>query len=214
VKGGYLVGDKIQELVDMEEERVRQLARGFPIKAPDTSESDSSASSRTPAAELQSTKNKKTKKKRKHGVDQDGSTEIPLATQNATTDKGKPDQTATQDVSNQSLSTKLNKPKKKRKQSEEVAEELSAQVPNEEDIQRKSKKKKKKKDKAIAGSNTTPNSASKSNSSSSTPAPEKQSSVTQTVLGGRHAVRSRNIAQKRLAVLDTASLNQVRSRNV
>ena len=189
VNGGFLVGDKIQKLIDNEEDRIRQLAQSSSSTVAEAIESDSSQSSKTQASErLLAKDNKNKKKRRKAEKEQDESAH---------------------DNPQDALSTKPKKSKKRRKQTEEATEESSTPVPDEQDVAQKSKKKKRKgaladpKSPIEGGSNTNHASASHS------PTPTPGSSTPQSLLSGRHAVRSRNIAQKRLAVLDTASLNQV-----
>lgn len=188
VKGGFLIGDKIQELIDQEEDRVRQLAQDSTDSEEEpVVEDDSNEASPSEPVEALIKKDKKDKKKKK--------------------EKKRKQQ---EDLEEAAVSTSKSdrKSKKKRKESEDTAEEASTATSGVEDEGRKSKKKKRKgttePDDQDEGSATpitklTP-SASVPGSGSSTPL---------SILGGRHAVRARNIAQKRMAVLDTASLNQV-----
>lgn len=208
VKGGFLIGDKIQELIDNEEDRIRQLAQSSSSAVAEAIESDSNESSKTHASGDLAAKDKKNKKKqRRVEKDQDESAEMDGM------QKSKSDQipTSAQEVSQDTVSAKLKRSKKKRKQPEETGEESNVSVCEEQDVSQKSKKKKKKRQKEgteskqLIEGGATADHRSISHSSASTPG----SSTPQSLLSGRHAVRSRNIAQKRLAVLDTAALNQV-----
>lgn len=190
VKGGYLVGDKIQELVDLEENRIRKLAQRSSATVPEASECDSSARLNLTVSETQSAKKNKGKKKQKEVRKQNESGEVLFETQGAVADEGKSDQTATQDMSNEVISTKPKNSKKKKKHKAVAGPSQAVE--------------------SVATTNSTPTTLSLF----STPVPDQQLSTPQSVLGGRHAVRSRNIAQKRLAVLDTASLNQVSARDL
>lgn len=203
VKGGFLIGDKIQELIDNEEVRIRQLTRSSLSAVAVPLESDSSQKSNTSTDKgLVVKANMSKKKHRKLGKEQDEPAETDIKKSN------KSDQSTTaQEIREDTLSTQPKKSKKKRKQLEEAGEESDASFNDQQDVSRRSKKKKKKRQQegtkfkeVVEGGVATANSTSMSTSGSSTP---------QSLLSGRHAVRSRNIAQKRLAVLDTASLNQV-----
>jgi Pin2-interacting protein X1 len=206
VKGGFLIGDKIQELIDNEEDRVRQLAQSSSSAVAEAVESDSSQTSKSQASERLVAKDKKNKKKR-HKVEKERNEFIKADSVNQS--NSDQNTTSAQDDPQDTISSKPKKSKKKRKQSEEATEDSSAPIPDEQDISQKSKKKKRKK--ASANPKNPIEGCAKTNQTSTSQplAPTTGSSTPQSILGGRHAVRSRNIAQKRLAVLDTTSLNQV-----
>jgi len=212
VRGGFLIGDKIQEWIDNEENRTRHLDQSSFGAVVDAIESDSSQCSKLPTSERliaekkRDIKDKKGKKRRQAiGKEQEESAETDLKK------KSNSDQvtTSAQGALQDTLSTKPKKSKKKRKEPEEAAEKSSASTPDEQDISQKSKKQKREKPSADP-KNLEEGCAKNAHASiSQSPAPTTRSSTPQSILGGRHAVRSRNIEQKRLAVLDTASLNQV-----
>jgi Pin2-interacting protein X1 len=206
VRGGFLIGDKIQELVDQEEERIRQLVQQSSSAVVEVSESDSSENPTLQTSKTLVVKDKKAKKKRqKAHKEQDDSSEI------AAVSKIKPDKahSSAQDIPQGTQPTNPRKSKKKRKPSEDATEDSGTVVPEDQDVNGKSKKKKRRNEgtesKKDIEDGTTAEQASKSQPLASS----SGSNTPQSLLGGRHAVRSRNIAQKRLAVLDTASLNQV-----
>jgi Pin2-interacting protein X1 len=205
VRGGFLIGDKIQELVD-QKERIRQLVQQSSSAISEVSESDLSENPTLQTSKTLVVKDKKAKKKRRKAQkEQDDSPEITAVS------KIKPNKTysSTQDIPQGTQPTKPRKSKKRRKPSEDATEDSSTVVPEHQDVSGKSKKKKRRDEgtesKEGIEDGTTAEQASKSQPLAST----SGSNTPQSLLGGRHAVRSRNIAQKRLAVLDTASLNQV-----
>jgi Pin2-interacting protein X1 len=180
VKGGFLVGDKIQDLIDQEEDRVRQLAGD----AKGARKSDSSEEAKEASKSKKDKKNKKEKSEKK--------------------DKERKQQEEVEEATETSTKSEK-KSKKKRKAAAEAPEDARKSTSEAEDEKRKRKKKKQK---ATAENESDDDSVStKQTPFTSTPA--SGTSTPLSMLGGRHAVRSRNIAQKRLAVLDTASLNQV-----
>jgi Pin2-interacting protein X1 len=226
VKGGFLIGDKIQPLIEAEAERIRKLTDG-PLgragESPSNSSSSSESEAETPVVkrkknkkrqfeeqeailEVVAVKVKKSKKKRKSVARLDGSegTKLPI-----------------QDV------------KELKKMRKDWKPEMDYDVAEAEGRRRKKEKKEKKarkeeeraksfhkEDSANAPENfdgksdpadTTESSGSASRittkeSSNLTSAPS--SGYSTPMMQGRHAVRSRNIAQKRLASMDVASLNQ------
>jgi Pin2-interacting protein X1 len=211
VKGGFLIGDKIQELIDNEEDRIRQLAQSSSAAVPEALESDSSRTSKEQSSEKLATKGKKDKKgekKRRKAEEQTSPTKEEMGKMGKSNQCTVPAQETFPD----GLSSQRKK-SKKRKQSEET-EEASVSVNEIHEVFQELKKKKKKRRKEVAESekseqiiegDITPSIPPISKSLAST----SGSSTPQSLLSGRHAVRARNIAQKRLAVLDTASLNQV-----
>jgi Pin2-interacting protein X1 len=213
VKGGFLIGDKIQELIDNEEDRIRRIAQNSSNAVIEASDGDSSrnseqqASQRLVARDKTDRTNKKKRRKAEKEQEQEQSAEPDTKKRN----KSEQGIASAQNVLPDTLLSEPKKSKMKPEKSEETGEEVNTPNHDEQDVSWESKKKKKKKHKEgkrleqlVEGgrvASTAPISQSlASTSGSSTP---------QSLLGGRHAVRSRNIAQKRLAVLDTASLNQV-----
>jgi Pin2-interacting protein X1 len=122
-------------------------------------------------------------------------------------------QNSSRRISEEAVESKPKKSKKRRKQTVDSAEEIDAPLQAVLDEKQRIKKKKKTKElrehSESMGANASTEGEPRVKSQSSTSVTPDGSSTPQALLGGRHAVRSRNIAQKRLAVLDTASLNQV-----
>jgi Pin2-interacting protein X1 len=211
VRGGFLIGDKIQELIDNKEDRIRRITQDSSDAVIEASGSDLSRSSEQQDSQrlvARDKKNRMNKKKRqKAEKEQEQSTKPDIKKRN----KSEQSIASVQNVLPDILLSEPKKSKKKRKILEETGEEVNTSDYDEQYVSRESKKKKKKKRKEgkrleqlVEGGTT----------ASTTPIPQSLastsgSSTPQSLLGGRHAVRSRNIAQKRLAVLDTTSLNQV-----
>lgn len=214
VKGGLLVGDKIQELIEKEEDRVRILTHGTSGTSADAAtESDASQSSQPQTVEAIRLKVKKKTKKRKLKEDMELSVSVSLNKP----ETGLGDGGAIDGVS--ALKSRSSKKKKKRKQSDDVLEKstASSSIPEGEKAKSSTKKKKHKEKREATieeekdDENNVPVAQDPPRQSvSTTPVIYSGTSTPLSMLGGRHAVRSRNIEQKRLAVLDTASLNQVR----
>lgn len=203
VRGGYLVGDKIQELVDIEETRVRKIAPKREESSGTTTDTDATKDSTE--ALLKSKKKKRKSEKRREISDGSNTVTLMKPTEDTL------GQVSIQDDDQEVVNTKEKSSKKKRKREVGIsAEELSARELRK-DKKRKSKEKRSKVAaevvqvaEQVAIETTGPSHTS----GSPTPTLHTGSSTPQS-LGGRHAVRSRNIAQKRLAVLDITSLNQV-----
>jgi Pin2-interacting protein X1 len=211
VNGGFLRGDKVQELIEKEEDHARTLTHGTPGTSADAAtESDASQSSQPQTVEVIRFKAKEKKKKRKLKEDMKLSVSVASNMPESGLDNG--------DAVDGLSALKPEISKKKRKQSGDALEEsaTSSSIP-ESEKQKSSKKKKKHREKreaTIGEEKDTKNPVQVAQvpsrqSVSTTPVSNSGTSTPLSMLGGRHAVRSRNIAQKRLAVLDTASLNQV-----
>jgi Pin2-interacting protein X1 len=200
VSGGFLVGDKIQDLINNEAERVKNLkiadkadsssdssssedeqvnekAKDKKRKAEDEPEVDDSERARRKEKKAKKSKDKsekkekKSKKKSKSSSDSDSESE--------------PSEVKTK------KEKKEKKDKKEKRSKKEKKSKSSDDSESEERAKDKSKKRKKSKSEETSGTSTP-----------KSPVPQ--------MLQGRHAVRARNIAQKRLAVMDMTQLNQVR----
>ncbi|RDW64187.1 hypothetical protein BP5796_10689 [Coleophoma crateriformis] len=228
VPGGVLVGDKIQDLIDGEKERLRKLADDS-----ENSSSDSSSESETEEeiSEPVEQAPKKSKKRKAESLE-DSAPEASAAkvkkskkTQDADVDseddkklkkksKKRRDKEADADEPSDEAKAKKSKKEKKEKKKEKKEKRSKKEKSNEDSVDESSskeakkaaKREKREKRKALeeAGSSTeitvvlsTP--VSSASTGRSTPV----------MMQGRHAVRSRNIAAKRLAAMDTASLNQI-----
>ena len=241
VQGGFLVGDKIQHLIEGEAERLRLAAEDVSSSAddsvdstPDSSESDEEPeplvekpkkSKKRKLEELDeipgivAVKGKKSKKKRKSEATAEDVAEIMVAMGDLKTSKKKSKQKrdieAMVDVDEDGAETKkYKKHKKDKKDRKEKKERSKAAL---EDESSKESKKKPKRDKRKTGpeSQTETTDATQPITKENTPSTpvEVDSGRSTPMMQGRHAVRARNIAQKRLASMDVASLNQVSYRS-
>jgi Pin2-interacting protein X1 len=228
VKGGFLIGDKIQFLIDGEAERVRKLAAG------ETSSSESDEATDSDETPEPIVEKKKSKKRKIEEVD-DGAEAVSVKVKKSKKEKRKsaalPEGSAgaTKAVEDPKVSKKESK--RKRKIMTEAAEEddeAEIKQRKKEKKHKKEKKEKKERSKATLDDESTKESKKKSkrdkkkreaeseesgrsSTNESTPATpvEAVSGRSTPMMQGRHAVRARNIAQKRLASMDVASLNQV-----
>lgn len=231
VQGGFLVGDKIQHLIDGEAERVRKLAVGDVALSMDDS-NDSSVFSDSDEEPEPLVENPKKSKKRKleelHEVPEVVAVKAKKSKKNRKSD-ALPGGTA--EIAAAVQDVKMAKRKSKRKR------EAEAKVDDDEDSaetkkHKKGKKEKKEKSKAAIEEDSTKESRKKSKRDKKKGEPESQPESTDStrpitkentpstpievdsgrstpMMQGRHAVRARNIAQKRLASMDVTSLNQV-----
>lgn len=186
VKGGVLVGDKIQDLIDGEKERLKELEENA-IAANDSSDGSSSSSDNeeevieTKRAKLSKSDKLKDSKKRK-------AVEI-------SEDEGESESAATDTKPKKKKSTD---PARIARKAERAAKREAKEI-------KKAKKAEKERRKSAKGVE----SISLPTSAISTPPTSRPGTP-----HGIHAIRSRNILQKRMAVMDTAALNQVCSINL
>lgn len=247
VKGGLLIGDKIQDLINDEKERVRKL-NGEDTSSSDSDGSEEESESDAPIVEERKSKKRKLEvsneavpevvavkikksKKRKIEVDEEIKTkkvkksraesssasdaevtealnEVNLSKKGKKEKKAKGERSIEEDsvVSEDEEARRVRKQEKKQRKEEkrlrkQQAKDAEADSRKEsKSMSKKDKKKTKDKDKSSSkqSSRVGTNDGTPATSGTSTP-----------VMGGRHAVRARNIAQKRLAAMDVASLNQV-----
>jgi len=227
VSAGFLVGDKIQGLIDGELERLRKLKKG---EKNDSSSSDSSSDEETAPAPVE--KPKKSKKRKLEDIVEDNGPEIVAVkvkkskkrkedklsktddVEESTKDlkKSKKDRKSKVEPEEQDNDEKLRKREKKSKKDRKEKKEKSTSDP-EDSVKDAKKKKKSKREKDKSKDDSQSLTSSLQTMKESTPVipPTTASSGTSTpVMRGRHVIRSRNIAQKRLAGMDVESLNQVR----
>jgi Pin2-interacting protein X1 len=209
VRGGVLVGDKIQELITKEEDRVRALsntASKTEAEVEDTTPNQESPDEAHEDASEQKKLKKKEKKDKKRRLQEedDSSTSTPA------------------ELDEDSTKEKKSK-KEKRKKAKDGADETlsSAPVTDGEEAKKKKEKKDKKDKKERKEKKAKKRKAAESSESDSEPEASSEAATTTTSIansgtstplsmtGGRHHVRARWIAQKRAAVMDTAALNQV-----
>ena len=234
VRGGFLIGDKIQDLIDGEAERIRNLELEDSSSSDDSSSTESESEAPTPV--------ETSKKKRKLEVVESAEETEPEA------NKSKKRRLEAKKLAAEVVAVKVKKTKKaKDKKDKKVSRErLDLGKEDDEDIntdakdsekserrRRKEEKKEKKarkeresgegkakkkskdrssKDKRKVILDQLPESSTNESKPSTPipPTPIAGSGRSTPMMQGRHAVRSRNIAQKRLASMDIAALNQVR----
>ena len=226
VQGGFLIGDKIQPLIDAEAERVRKLAE---LPSDTTGEmSGSSTTSSDSGEESKPAEKSKRSKKRKLEEAEAKAEVVAVKAKKSKTNKTKPE-SRHEDAATEDAGQGVKDSKKKSKKDRKL--EIDGDSAEEERKRRKKEKKEKKAKKEAARLNKessaevgekpkrkseqgditeSSESASRNTikeSSAFTSAPS--SGYSTPMMQGRHAVRSRNIAQKRLASMDVASLNQV-----
>ncbi|KAJ3961785.1 telomerase inhibitor [Colletotrichum tropicale] len=212
VSGGFLVGDQVKESVDGEpKEESKDDVKMEDIPAAESSSKKSKKRKAEESSdESESSEDEKTRKKRRKEKKE----------------KKRKSKAAKEDVSEDTqddVEKKAKKDKKKEKKEKKKAEKDSSDA---ESSDEKASKKKSKKDKAESKEADAEKAARKeekrkrkeekrakkeaSRESSSTPATSTPASGTSTpVLRGHHAVRSRWIAQKRMATMDDKALNQI-----
>jgi len=227
VSAGFLVGDKIQMLIDGEVERLRKLRVG---SKSDSSDSDSSSNEEVAPAPVENPR--KSRKRKLDETIEETKPEI-VAIKVKTSKKQKEERTTNTDHV-QASSKDIKKKSKKGRKSEAKSGEASdgeANVSKKEKKSRRDKKekgknsklgveysvmdaKKKKKSKREKekskddSESSTSQSAMKENTPTIPPT-TTSSGTSRPIMRGRHVIRSRNIAQKRLAGMDVESLNQV-----
>jgi Pin2-interacting protein X1 len=221
VKGGFLIGDKIQPLIEAEAQRVRKLAeRPFATAQDGSSSSSESDEQKSSVAKLKKSKKrslenneqnaevvavkvKKSKKNKEKSKTMTEKTEVSAATvqdvkgpekKSKKNQKGKVEEGQAEDEK------RRRKKEKKEMKAEKAAEKLKFN--REQDSAEESKREF---DSAESSEASSRSATKKSTSLTSAPS----SGYSTPMMQGRHAVRSRNIAQKRLANMDVASLNQV-----
>jgi Pin2-interacting protein X1 len=256
VPGGFLIGDKIQHLIDSEAERIRKLALGASDDSSDSSDSSSSSSEseeepepvkvskkrkieimeehesdaaipvkvskkkrkaeiKKAEPEVVAIKVKTSKKKRKSDAKSEDAEEVAAAMEDTKMlKKSKKERKALAEAEAEDTQddAEIKKRKKEKKDKKDRQERKEKAKSDDEDPAKESKKKKSKRDKHKIkeedGSTKSSRVATKESTPSMTPLTIDSGRSTP-MMQGRHAVRSRNIAQKRLASMDVASLNQV-----
>ncbi|KAE9381290.1 hypothetical protein N431DRAFT_359130 [Stipitochalara longipes BDJ] len=229
VPGGFLIGDKIQHLIDTEAERIRKLATG---NSGDSSDSNSSSESENegPAVvekprkskkrklevleaerEVVAIKVKKSKKKRKSEATPEDAEEVAAALQEVKISKKKSKKNRKKrEVEESEDDTEIKKRKKEKKSKKDRKEKKEKATSDVEMVEIESKKKKKSRgDKGRTVEEDDSSQITTKESTPSTPLTVESSGRSTPMVQGRHAVRARNIAQKRLAHMDVASLNQI-----
>lgn len=214
VQGGFLVGDKIQHLIDGEAERIRKLKA---VHSPENSDSSSSSSDSEEETFAPLEKSKRVKKRK---IDEEETPEVVAIKTNKSKKRRKIEDSSKFDEdkveSIQLEETEKQRRKRERKEKQERKQrkrELKKSLAGvSEGVSKKVKEKRKRKIGSIPDS---PDATSGATTKESTPStPLVDSGRSNPIMQGRHAVRARNIAQKRLASMDVASLNQVWQFNI
>ncbi|ESZ97981.1 hypothetical protein SBOR_1652 [Sclerotinia borealis F-4128] len=232
VKGGVLVGDKIQDLIDGEKERVKVLeGKGKTVEEDSSSEESDSSSDEEeeeektpePVAEKKkssskrkreeqedeekksskkSKKEKKSKQRKGEGEDDKDKTETKKSKKSKKDRKSKSKSTSESEAESlDEAAIKVHKKEKKEKKRREKEAAATGADIEETTSTSKSSKKKSKKDKHKSSS--TSESSTKENTPVVTEPKAKPTPM------GIRSIRARHIAQKRMASMDVASLNQI-----
>lgn len=232
VKGGLLIGDKIQKLIEDEAERVRELEDNKKDQSSDESSSDEDEEEETVEKATKEKKAKKASKDKKKATIAAADSAADSLSSDRKSKSEKKKRKAENSLEDETMpsSAVSEKSQKKRKHSsdsepdqntvdkaarkaarrERKAAEAAAALtsitesskPKESKEERRERKRKEKGVSSIdlpSPKIVTPLSST----------PTSGAGTPNSLLGGRHAVRSRNIMQKRMAVMDTAALNQI-----
>lgn len=249
VPGGVLIGDKIQDLIDGEAERIRTLAIAGTSSDASSDSSDSSSEEEeeeeeaTP--ELHESRERSKKRKVEDEVEVEGVSSKTKKSKKQKVEsqvdseskprKSKKEKRMAEGRTAEVVAVKMKRTKKSRKSksshaeeqvevSTEDSEELSEKQQRKKD--RREKKARREKENSEAGEESVNDlkkkakkekkkrkleDISESEPTTTLSTPASASGTSTPMMQGRHAVRARNIAQKRLASMDVASLNQVSS---
>ena len=227
VQGGFLIGDKIQPLIEAEAERVRKLA-DKPLdttgevsgNSASSSESDEEskptekpmksqkrklddAEPRAEVVAMRIKKSKKNKAKSESKHEETEASEDPEKEGKESKKKSKKDRKLEVDGDSAEEERRRRKKEKKEKKAKREAARLNTESSAE--VGKKPKRKSEQGDIVESSESASRNTTKESSAFTSAPS----SGYSTPMMQGRHAVRSRNIAQKRLASMDVASLNQV-----
>ncbi|KAF9879726.1 g-patch domain-containing protein [Colletotrichum karsti] len=211
VSGGLLVGEEIkkesEEEPKKEEDKDDVKMEDIPAaeasgkkskkrKAEESSDDSSESSEDEKARKKRRKEEKKDKKRKSKAAKEDASDDTQENTdKKAKKDKKKDKKKADKDSDADSSDDKASKKKRRKEKSE--SEETDADKAARKEEKRRRKEEKRAKKEAARESSSTP--------ATSTPA----SGTSTPVLRGHHAVRSRWIAQKRMATMDDKALNQI-----
>ncbi|TVY28943.1 Protein pxr1 [Lachnellula hyalina] len=223
VKGGFLIGDKIQDLIDGEADRLRKLGDESSNSNDTSSESESEEEAPAPvektkkskkrkadaieeAPEVVAVKVKKSKKKRKLEASSEDAEEV-VAKKAKKSKKDRKSKGETDDTSDEARKRRKKERKERRKEKEIKKNRKEKDKSGSEETTKTSKKKSKREKSGLESSESSQATTKENTPMIPTPAPSSGTSTP--MMQGRHAVRSRNIAQKRLAHMDIASLNQI-----
>ncbi|KAJ6445806.1 G-patch RNA maturation protein [Purpureocillium lavendulum] len=201
VRGGFLVGDSMKELVESstpteEAPQAKREKKSKKRKASDVEDADGDSES---DAKKEKRRRKEEKRAKKAAADS-----TPEADDSARAD-GKKKKSKKDKSPSDTDEAKAGK-KRKSKSKQPSSEESDAEEPKK---SKKDKKEKKKRKKAEAGEESTEEAADSSAAPTGASTPSGSGTGTSTPRGTRNFVRSRFIAAKRQAMLDTKALNQI-----
>ncbi|KAF7958916.1 hypothetical protein EAE96_002443 [Botrytis aclada] len=227
VKGGVLIGDKIQDLIDGEKERLKALEIKDKAAESSSEESDSSSDEEEEKSPEPVTEKKKSSKRKREEQEDEEKTSSKKSKKEKKEKKSKKRKSEDEDEKDKSESKKSKKSKKDRKSKSKSTSESDNETLDESALKarKKEKKEKKRREKEAAGADTeettsTSKSSKKSKkdkhrSSSTSETSTKESTPIVSESSGRstpmgiRSIRARHIAQKRMASMDVASLNQI-----
>lgn len=225
VRGGFLIGDKIQPLIEAEAERIRKLADN-----PSETVEETVGTSGSSDSDEESPLVEKPKKSKKRKLEDAETVADVVAIKSKKSKKSKARSKDSKQKTEEDDATKNKDEEAKKESKKDRKLGRGREVTDEEKRRRKKEKKSKKakKEEAVTKersptekTKSKPESSqddtTESSESSIIKAPNIASPITSVpssgystpMMQGRHAVRSRNIAQKRLASMDVTSLNQV-----
>ncbi|KAF7893063.1 uncharacterized protein EAF02_000601 [Botrytis sinoallii] len=228
VKGGVLIGDKIQDLIDGEKERLKALE--IKEKAAESSSEESDSSSDEEEEEKSPepvTEKKKSSKRKREEQEDEEKTSSKKSKKEKKEKKSKKRKSEDEDDKDKSESKKSKKSKKDRKSKSKSTSESENETLDESALKarKKEKKEKKRKEKEAAGVDTEETTSTSKSSKKSKKDKHKSSSTSETSTKestpivsessgrstpmGIRSIRARHIAQKRMASMDVASLNQI-----
>ncbi|TGO18785.1 hypothetical protein BTUL_0007g00020 [Botrytis tulipae] len=229
VKGGVLIGDKIQDLIDGEKERLKALEIKEKAAESSSEESDSSSDEEEEKSpEPVTEKKKSSKRKREEQEDEEKTSSKKSKKEKEKKEKkSKKRKSEDEDDKDKSESKKSKKSKKDRKSKSKSTSESENEILDESALKarKKEKKEKKRREKEAVGADTEETTSTSKSSKKSKKDKHKSSSTSETSTKestpivsessgrstpmGIRSIRARHIAQKRMASMDVASLNQI-----
>ncbi|KAH6671083.1 hypothetical protein B0J14DRAFT_595256 [Halenospora varia] len=234
VPGGFLIGDKIEHLIEAEAERIRNLR----ISSSNNSSSSASSSESDEEAEEPVEKPRKSKKRKIEHVDEEMPDVVAIKVKKSKK-KSKAAAEEVPEIEEEVVDVEVKEPKKSKKDrnveegqmasTEETEKRKRKEARKQKRLEKEARREKRRVEKSHEGRKGSKKSKrDKSKSEGNTPFDSSESSAMTTkestpsiplttqssgrstpMMQGRHAVRSRNIAQKRMAHMDIAALNQI-----
>ncbi|KAL0938692.1 Protein PXR1 [Colletotrichum truncatum] len=212
VSGGWLVGDQVKESANEEpkkEEEDDVKMEDVPVVADASSKSSKKRKAEESSDESSSSEDEKARKKRRKEEKKDKKRKSKAVKEDASED--------TQDDAEKKAKKDKKKEKKEKKKAEkesdaDSSDEKSSKKKHKKDeetesekVARKEEKRRRKEEKRAKKEASRESSSTPAVTGTSTPA----SGASTPVLRGHHAVRSRWIAQKKMATMDDKALNQI-----